>query len=145
MSFLLSHLLWSWLQLFILSSIMLYFFFFFLLLVSFFLSFSVLYLCHFFIYYFISNFLVFFSVYLRYAILTSGLAYTKLLAKISIAMFATSKIAAVRIPSNGWLLPAVTRISESTKNGWSMTWMIPFVHSTSGRNTGMFRWFHWIE
>lgn len=70
---------------------------------------------------FISFVHLLFHVYLRYTILTSELAYTKLFAKISITMFATSKIAVVRIPSNGWLLPAVTRMSESTKNGWSMT------------------------
>lgn len=103
---------------------------------------------------FISVFFNFVFVYLRYTILnvwsylfffSSVFAYTKLFATISITMFATSKIDVVRIPLNGWLLPAVTRTSLSTKNGWSMTWMMPFVHSTSGRNTGMFRWFHWME
>lgn len=99
---------------------------------------SVYYVC------FLSNLLCYTILYTKSG--TYGkFAYTKWFAAISITTIATSRLAVVWMPLNGWLLPAVTRISLSTKNGWSMTWIIPFVHSTSGRNTGMFRWFHWIE
>lgn len=39
------------------------------------------------------------------------------------------------------VLPDVTRMSDSSKNGWSITWIIPFVHSTSARKTFIKRWF----
>lgn len=42
-------------------------------------------------------------------------------------------------------IPPLTWISLSSKNGWSSTCIIPFVHSTSGLNTGIFLKFQMIE